>query len=700
MKILPRIGSLLFLLAQLTLWGFAQHGIIATYVGPSMPVNGAQAATQDIDAPGAVAADGAGGFYVSSLYQHKLYRVAADGSIRLIAGIGSRGFSGDGGRATAAQLSFPTEMAVDSAGNLYISDSLNCRIRKITPAGIISTVAGNGNQGYSGDGGPAAAAQLFFPTGLAVNSAGNLYIADSRNNRIRKITPAGTISTVAGNGNRGYSGDGESATAAKLNHPSGVAVDSAGNLYIADSGNNRIRKVTAGIITTVAGNGTYGYGGDGGQATAATLHEPFGIAIDSAGRIYFSDRWSHRIRKVTPDGVITAVAGNGKELRMGEGGFSGDGAPATEAQLSGPSGVSVDSAGCLYIADMRNKRIRKVTPAGIISTAAGNGGFGLSGDGGPATLAQLYEPQGMAIDSAGNLYIADRRNMRVRKVTPAGIISTVAGGRTGLGDGGLATSAPLFLPSGVAIDSAGNLFIADTYNHRVRKVTPAGLISTVAGTGTEGSSGDGGPAAAAQLYLPIGVAVDSTGNLFIAEVFKSRVRKVTPNGIISTVAGIGTSGYSGDGGPATAAKLCYPSGIAVDSAGNLFIADSNSQRIRKVTPAGIISTVPGTGVPYRGDGCQITAGDQFDPSGISIDSAGNLYFARANQIHKVTPAGILSTMAGSQRERDTIFESGYGDDGRPATEARLWNPRCVAVDSAGNLYISESAMHRIRKVAR
>jgi trimeric autotransporter adhesin len=440
---------------------------------------------------------------------------------------------------------------------------------------VIATVAGNGKEGFSGDGGKAISAQLGFTTDIAVDSAGNLYIASLSHHRIRKVTPAGIITTIAGNGVPGCSGDGGKAMSAQLHSPDGVAVDLKGNIYIADLSNYRIRKVTPdGAIATVAGNGA----DDSGKATSARLRLPHGVTVDSAGNLYIADTGYNRIRKVTPAGVITIIAGDGL------GGFYGDGGKAASAKLDCPDNVAVDSAGNLYIADTDNHRIRKITPSGAIATVAGNGTIGFSGDGGQAASAQLNFPSGVAVDSAGSLYIADSWNHRIRKITPAGVITTIAGkGAFGYsGDGGQATSAQLNVPRGVAVDSIGNLYIADSWNHRIRKVTPAGAIVTVAGNGKEGFGGDGGQAASAQLNLPFGVALDVAGNLYIADYGNNRVRKVTPAGVISSFAGDGTGNYGGDGGKAASAHLSGPYGIAVDSAGNLYIADANNHRIRKV----------------------------------------------------------------------------------------------------------------------
>lgn len=347
----------------------------------------------------------------------------------------------------------------------------------VSPAGLthaqtISTVAGNGTAGFSGDGGPATSAEMDNPTGVAVDSSGNIYFADPDNQRIRKVTAStGHMSTVAGNGTYGFSGDGGAATSAELKNPDAVAVDSSGNVYIVDHTNSRIRKVTVstGVITTVAGNGTTGYSGDGGAATSAELYWPEGVAVDSSGNIYIADSFSNRVRKVTVStGVITTVAGSGTA------GYSGDGSAATSAELNFPTGVAVDSSGNIYIADIDNYVIRKVTAStGVISRVAGNGTAGFSGDSGLAISAELSTPAGVAVDTSGNIYIGDYRNERIRKVTAStGNITTVAGnGTEGFsGDGGAATSAELNYPESVAVDTSGNFYIGDYGNLRIRKV--------------------------------------------------------------------------------------------------------------------------------------------------------------------------------------------------------------------------------------
>jgi hypothetical protein len=336
---------------------------------------------------------------------------SATGIISTVAGTGTSGFSGDGGPATAARLSAPRTMAADAAGNIYIVDTQNHRVRRVGTSGVIATIAGTGTSGYSGDGGPATSAQLNNPHGIAVDGAGNVYVADSPNQRIRKIDTSGRITTVAGTGTSGYNGDGIAATSARLNYPKGVEIGPDGLLYIADANNDRIRRIDAsGIIATVAGTGSAGFSGDGGAATSAQLNTPRNVTFDGTGNLYIADDLNCRVRRVDGAGRIATVAGSATC------GYGGDGGPATSARLGRARDVAVDPAGNLYIADEENHRIRRVTPAGTMTTFAGTGTSGFSGDGGPADAARIAGPRGVAVDFSGRVLIGDTGNHRIRRV--------------------------------------------------------------------------------------------------------------------------------------------------------------------------------------------------------------------------------------------------------------------------------------------
>jgi uncharacterized protein (TIGR03437 family) len=602
--------------------------------------------------PLSVALDKSGHVYFTD-YNDVLRLDPTTGTLTLVAGTGTCGFSGDNGPATAAQLCEPAGIALDSAGNLYIADGGNHLIRKVFN-GVITTFAGGGTS--LGDNEPATAAQLENPAALAADLSGGLYIADAGNYRVRKVSSSGVITTVAGDGTQGFSGDGGPATSAQLGLPSGVAVDSAGNLYIDDETNDRVREVSNGVITTVAGSG----GAEcvlTGPATGTALGLPSGVAVDSAGNLYIADTECRLVRKIA-NGVTSVVAGNPAATALGDGG------PATSAEVD-PLAVAVDSAGSVYIADAH--RIREVAN-GVINTIAGNGTPGYSGDGGLSTNAQLSSPTGVAVDSNGNVYIADSYSNHIRKVS-GGVITTVAGngGEGFSGDNGPATSAMLNQPRGVAVDSAGSVYVADTFNNVIRKISN-GVITTVAGGGTQ--LGDNGPATSAQLSSPLAVAVDSAGNLYIADYAHSRIRKVA-NGVITTVAGNGTQGYSGDNGPATAAELRTPLGVAVDSSGNLYFVDLNNS-LRKVSN-GVITTVS-TGFDF--------------PQGVAVDSAGNVYVADNGGFISKVANGALTVIAGGGI-------TSFGDGG-PATSAHLYNPQGLALDSAGKVYVADTVNNRIR----
>ncbi len=785
--------------------GFAASitGTIVTAVGngtAGYTGNNGPATAAELHNPSGLVFDSAGDLFIAD-YNNNVVRevVKTSGDIITVAGDGIAGYGGDNGLATAAELDGPADLAVDSAGDLFISDSRNNVVREVVKAtGDIVTVAGNGTAGYSGDNGPATSAELSEPWGVAVDSAGDLFIADRENNVVREVVKAtGDIVTFAGNGTAGYRGDNGPATAAELNLPAGLAVDSAGDLLIADDGNNRIREVVkvTGDIITVAGNGTDDYGGDGEAATAAGLGDPHGVAVDSAGDLFIAEQSFNVVREVVKaTGEIITVAGTGTA------GYSGNNGPATAAELDNPVRIAVDSAGDLFISDIFNNVVREVTPAvtvtigtssalptltalvastasaaigqsvtftatvsdlspggatpnegtvtfsdqsgalgsatladgvaelttsslaagtntitasyggtadfapsttGTIVTAVGNGTAGYDGDYGPATAAELNGPSGMAFDSAGDLFFTDFYENVVREVVKAtGDIITVAGDGTAgySGDNGPATTAELDYPDGVAFDSAGDLFIADSGNNVVREVVKAtGDIITVAGNGTAGYKGDNGPATAAELNDARTVAVDSAGDLFIADYDNSVIREVVKaTGDIITVAGDGTAGYSGDNGPATGAELNHPFFIALDSASDLFIADTENNRIREVIKSsGDIITVAGNGTASdSGDGGPATAAGLGDPHGVAFDSAGDLFIVEQsyNVVREVVKAtGDIITVAGNGT-------AGYSGDNGPATAAELDNPYRVAIDSAGDLFIADGFNHVVREV--
>ena len=691
-----RIAAAVVVLATLAIGASSKASatgpvMVATLAGGFANNNGLATSTE-MDTPQALARDSVGNLYILDSKDCRVRKMTGT-TVTTFAGTGGCGYGGDGGPATAASLKGPQGIAIDGLGNVYIADTGNCRIREVS-AGTITTVAGFGFCFYSGDGGPAAAAGLNLPFGVAVDSTGtNLYIADAGSCRIRKVT-AGTITTVAGSATCGYTGDGGSATSATLNFPQGVAVDGSGNIYIADTNNCVVRKVTSGTIGLLAGHiiidpftllpaGSCAFDGNGLAATASALYNPGAVAV-SGGDVYISDTDNCLVREVT-GGLLNTVAGTGTC------GFAGDGGPATSAQLLLNAGIVLDGSGNLYAADAGNCRVREIV-AGVISTIAGNGACGYGGDGGAARSSDLHGPSGVAVTTTGIAYIADTANCRVRKVAN-GIITTVAGTGTcgDSGDGGPGTSANLDHPQGVAVDTANNLYIADTGNCRIRKITGA-TITTVAGTGICGYSGDTGPATSAKISPATALAFDTSGNMYIGDTGNCRIRKVTGT-TISTVAGNGTCTFAGDGGPATSGSLYYPHGVALDTSNNLYIADTGNCRVRKVTGT-TLSTIAGNGTcAFAGDGGAATSAQLFSPQGVRVDTSGNVYIAdTANcRIRKIT-SGTISTFAGT----GTCWFA--GDFGTP-TAAGLNNPYALTLDASGNMFVADTENNRVRVIA-
>ena len=812
--------------------GFAGDGGIAT--------------TGKINGPYGLASDSFGNIFIADTGNHRIRKISTNGVMTTVAGTGIGSYSGDGGAATNARLNSPNGVAIDGFGNLIIADTSNNRIRKVDTNGIITTMAGTGGSGFSGDGGLATNATVYNPYAVSLDGNGNLFIADTLNTRVRKVATNGIIITVAGKSGSTFSGDGGVATNAGLS-AYGVAVDAGGNLFIADRGNNRIRRVDSnGIIATIGGTGFSFYSGEGGQATNAGL-TAYGVAVDNYGDVYIADRSNARIRRIDPYGIITTIAGTNSA------GYGGDGLSATNALLGGPSGIALDSYGRFLIADSVNHRIRRfghgpslvfdnlaaanagdytlvigssfgsvtssvatltvlsppnivIQPANlsagmgsnttftvtvigtaplayqwqfsgtnlpnqtsqslnlsnvqfgdggnyrvivtnnygsvtssvaaltvgnppalvsqpvsqmilsgtnlllnaavtgdgpfsyqwqfngtnlppVIITVAGNGTNGFSGDGGAATNARLGGPRGLVIGSNGVIYIADYGNNRVRKVDTNGIITTVAGNGTAgsTGNGGLATNATLRSPQGMALDKNGNLYFAEG-NSDIRKVATNGIISRVAGTTATGYSGDGGQATNSALFATTSVVVDPTGNLFVTDFYSYRIRKVGTNGIITTVVGNGNSGSSGDGGLATNATMGQAFWVALDSLGNIVIADYDNYRVRIVDTNGIINTIAGGGADINSNGILATNAN-LKPYCVGVDPANNIFIVCDSRVRKVDANGVIITIAGGGATRP-------GDFG-PATSASL-SLQAIAFDGLGNLFLTDNA--RIRKV--
>ncbi len=611
---------------------------------------------------------------------------------------------GDGGAASAALINHIEGIACDLSGNVYIADADDHRIRKIAPNGIITTVAGTGRAGFSGDGGPAINASLNTPYGLATDRAGNLYVADLGNARVRRIGPDGTIKTIAGGGKRpGSAGDGQPATDVALKQPRNIAIDPFGNIYFSDFADNRVYQITpAGLLLRAAGNGVAGSSGDNGPALNATLNSPAGLAADSTGAVYVADAGNGRVRKIYR-GVITAfgnipatiptgvaVDSDGTVYVADSGGFVFRITPSLQlTTLTQPArDLALDSTGNLYVA--YGALVYKRPKFGSTIIFAGSGQpFHYSGDGGPAISARFYQPGAIARDAVGNLYVADTGNSRIRRIAPDLSVRTIAGwGGAGFsGDGKAAVNAQLSAPAGVAVDAAGNIYVADTGNHRVRRIDASGTIATIAGTGVAQYSGDGGPGVLAALNAPAGLAVDAAGNLYIADTGNHAIRRLTPAGFISTVAGTGARGFSGDGGNPASAQLDSPTALAFDDNGNLLVTDSGNHRIRRISPdtslgPGTIATIP-----------DANAALWRRPAGLAVDSNGNLYVADQDdeRVFRVEPNGRVTTVAGTGA-------AGFSGDSGSPLEMLLSSPQGLTADAAGNIYICDAGNNRIRKL--
>ncbi|HEY4246120.1 MAG TPA: immunoglobulin domain-containing protein [Lacunisphaera sp.] len=585
---------------------------------------------------------------------------------------GTPSIGSDDGTGNAARFNRPCGVAADSAGNLYVADKDNFTIRRITPTGIVTTIAGApGFDGYVDGNGSAARFRL--PVGVAVDANGTLYVADMGNYVIRKITTAGVVSTLAGSGNPG-SADG-TGTAAQFNVPTGIAVGPGGDLYVTDIDNKTIRKVTAaGVVTTFAGTAGVAGSADGTGATAS-FSAPSSITTDGAGNLFVTDGYT--VRKITASGVVTTIAGTAGQSGTADGNGSG-------AAFAAAIGITIDATGNLYIADWS---IRKITPAGDVTTIAGNHGNPGGSSDGAGAAAQFNNPAGIAADATGNLFVCDRDNNTVRKITSAGAVTTFAGlppeGSRGNVDGA-GVVARFNSPAGVAVAPNGDVYIADSGNRTIRRITAAGATSTVTGT----SNGQSNPLT---FDNPAGLAIDLTGNLYVGQAGNNIISKVTPAGVVTTFAGAGPRPGHSDG-TGTDATFFDPEGLAVDANGTVYVADRGNHTIRRISSAGVVTTLAGSaGVPGSADGTGSSA-RFYESTGVVVDANGNVFVADGlnNAVRKISPTGVVTTIAG-------VAGTDGNSDG-VGTAARFWVPTSVAVDAAGNVFVTDSANQTVRKI--
>ncbi len=682
----------------------AQNGIITTIAGENVGNN--VTATQFGINPYSAVSDNGGNVFIADASNHIVHILnLPSGKLTVYAGTGSCGFSGDGGQATDAQFNYPVAVALDRNNNLYVVDQSSYCVREIDHVtGIINTVAGKGGWwGFAGDGGLATAAQLNNPVAIAIDSVNNLYISDYNNNRIRKVNASnGIINSIAGCDSTRYTHDSTLADSSRINGPAGIALDRKGNVFFVDQNNCRIRelKVSNDTIYTISG-GNAGFSGDGGPAKKAQFWYPLGIALDSTGNIYIADTYNNRIREITKaNDTINTICGNGWST------FSGDGGPASAAEIFQPHYLSFDKSGNLYFGDMGNNRVREINTSDTITTLSGDGMPGYNGDNIPALTTQLSNPTYLVSDDSGNIYVSDNGNNMIREISAStGNILKIAG--TGIGgysgDGGPAGKAQLSGVSGIAINDSGDIIFADEYNERIRKINHStNTITTIGGNGNAGSSGNGGQAIAAELFYPVDVAIDSKGDIYIADMVNDRIREINAFGVMKLIAGNGFNsnhwggGFSGDGGSAIVAELYQPQSVAVDNNNNLYIADTWNYRVRKVNlNTGIISTVAGNGTwGYNGDGRPATAAEISPPTCIRLDEYGNLYIADFynNVIREVSVwDSTITTIAGTGIQN-------YSGDGSPAINAELDLAHGICFDNRWNMYIADYGNNRVRKI--
>ena len=584
-----------------------------------------------------------------------------------IGGIGN--LSGVGSQ---ARFNYPVGIAVDAAGNRYVADWQNHVIRKVLPDGSVSTLAGAMSTPGAADGN-GAAARFYYPQSIAIDHAGNLYVADTNNQTIRKVTPQGVVTTIAGRVGVIGSTDGRG-SAALFCFPQGIAVDAAGTVIVGDTYNHTLRSISPrGVVTTLAGSA--GMAGNlNGVRSAARFSNPQGLVTDAARNIFVADAGNGLLRKVTPAGVVTTLAGSLANFGLKDG-------TGAAAGFEGLSNLAIDATGTLYGADQYAQRIRRITQRGVVTTLPVNAPL--------AGQPQVRMPTGIAVDPSGTLSVTGQFGVHV--ITGGTTLTTLAGKELELGRvNGSGSKARFDSLSGVTSDPSGNWYVVDTLNHVILKITPAGVVSELAGNGKQGSVD--GTGASASFSYPRGIVADTLGNLFVADTFNSTIRKITPAGVVTTIAGAAASPGRADG-PGSLARFFEPEGIAIDTGQNLYVADTGNHTVRKMSAAGVVSTLAGSAGRYGSDDGVGAAARFLNPAGITVDLAGNVILSQPvyGTIRKITSGGVVTTWAGRVLEKGAV--DGLGD------AARFRTPQGLTADGFGNVYVADTDNNTVRRIA-
>ena len=669
-------GSLTSSVASLVVSG----GVPVTTWSGAAPTPGyvdARGRAARFNSPGGIAVDNAGNAYVADSWNHAIRKIAPDGSTTTLAG-GVQGAAD--GFGTNAEFDFPSAVAVDGVGNVYVADESNNAIRMITPGGQVTTVAGlPGDKNAGFNDGSGASARFNHPSGLAVDGQGNIYVADTWNQVIRMVTPDGIVTTLAGTPRtQGYNNG--TATNALFSFPTGIALDQFKTLYVCDTRDCVIRVVTTnGVVSTLAGRPGFIDGADG-QGTNGHFAFPEGLAVDGLGNVFVADTGNDTIRKISPDGTVTTICGQAGLAEATDG-------SGTNALFYTPTGVGLTGDGRLFVTERGNNSIRVIDTNQMSGTWAGPGGSAGS-DNGPGPLARLNYPAAVAVDASNNVYAADLLNYVVRKIASDGTVSVLAGqaGRPGSLDGA-AGNALFASPAGVAVDGAGTVYVTDMDNQTIRMITN-GTVSTLAGSSGKSGSADG-TGTNAFFFNPSGIAADILGNVYVADSSNHTVRVITPAGVVSTLAG--RAGKAGStNGSGTNAMFSSPSAVAVDALGNVYVADKGNEMIRMIAPGGAVTTLAGVaGKAGNADG-PATSAMFSSMAALAVDSTGNVYVADTynNTIRMISSAGVVTTLDG------VPGLAGSSDGG--GTGALFFNPAGIAVSHGGLIYVADTLNNTIR----